>query len=283
MKEQDMTTDTTSGSQAPRLLCFGAHPDDCEFKSAGLTALWTRAGGQARFVALTDGSAGHHELAGEPLVRRRRAEAAAGAKAVGADSVILDNTDGMLLPTLENRLRVIREIRVFQPDVIACPRVNDYHPDHRYTGLIVQDACYLLKVPNIAPLVPVPDRDPVVLFMSDRFTRPDPLRPDLVVGIDAVLEDKVAATGAHESQVLEWLPWIGGYAREMPADDAGKRAHAAGRIRAAARDEASRFRAALLDRYGAEGGAAVGHAEAYEVSEYGAPLTTEAAAALFPF
>jgi len=117
-----------------RLLCFGAHPDDCEIKSAGLAALWTRAGGQARFVALTDGSAGHHEMVGEALVRRRRAEAAAGARAAGADSVILDNADGMLMPTLENRFRVIREIRLFRPDVIVCPRTNDYHPDHRTPG-----------------------------------------------------------------------------------------------------------------------------------------------------
>ncbi len=266
-----------------RLLCFGAHPDDCEIKSAGLAALWTRAGGQARFVALTDGSAGHHQLAGEPLVRRRRAEAAAGARAVGADSVILDNADGMLMPTLENRLRAIREIRLFQPDVIVCPRTNDYHPDHRYTGVIVQDACYLLKVPNIVPLVPVPDRDPVVLFMHDYFTRPEPLRPDVVVNIDPVLAAKLAAVRAHESQVLEWLPWIGGYAGEMPDDEAGRRAYADGRIAAAARQLADQYRDALVARYGAEAGSGVEHAEAYEVSEYAAPLTNQAAATLFPF
>jgi LmbE family N-acetylglucosaminyl deacetylase len=266
-----------------RLLCFGAHPDDCEIKAGGLAALWTRAGGQARFVALTDGSAGHHELAGEPLVRRRRAEAAAGARAVGADSVILDNADGMLMPTLENRFRVIREIRLFGPDVIVCPRTSDYHPDHRYTGVIVQDACYLLKVPNIVPLVPVPDRDPVVLFMYDRFTRPEPLRPDVVVNIDPVLAAKLAAVRAHESQVLEWLPWIGGYARELPDDKAGRQAYADQRVAEAARQLAGRYRTALVARYGPEAGRAVEHAEAYEVSEYAAPLTEQAAAALFPF
>ena len=267
----------------PRLLCFGAHPDDCEHKSGGLAALWTRAGGQARFVALTDGSAGHHEMAGEPLVRRRRAEAAAGARAVGADSVILDNADGMLMPTLENRFRVIREIRLFRPDVIVCPRTNDYHPDHRYTGVIVQDACYLLKVPNIVPLVPVADRDPVVLFMDDQFTRPEPVRPDVVLSIDPVLEAKLAAMRAHESQVLEWLPWIGGYDREMPADPAGRRAYADEWVASGARRVADRYREALVARYGAEAGAAVKHAEGYEVSEYGAPLTEAAAATLFPF
>jgi LmbE family N-acetylglucosaminyl deacetylase len=266
-----------------RLLCFGAHPDDCEIKSGGLAALWARAGGQVRFVALTDGSAGHHELAGEPLVRRRRAEAAAGARAAGADSVILDNADGMLMPTLENRFRVIREIRLFRPDVIVCPRTIDYHPDHRYTGILVQDACYLLRVPNIVPLVPVPDRDPVVLFMDDRFTKPEPLRPDVVVSIDPVLEAKLAAVRAHESQVLEWLPWIGGYAHEMPDDRAGRQAYADQRVATAAREVADRYREALVARYGTEAGASVQHAEGFEVSEYGAPLTGRAAAALFSF
>jgi N-acetylglucosamine malate deacetylase 1 len=280
VKEPRVRTDTAPGN---RLLCFGAHPDDCEIKSAGLAALWARAGGEVRFVALTDGSAGHHEMAGRPLAARRKAEAEAGARAAGADSVILDNTDGMLMPTLENRFRVIREIRVFRPDVIVCPRVNDYHPDHRYTGVLVQDACYLIKVPNIVPLVPVPEREPVVIFMSDRFAKPSPLRPDLVFSIDPVLDAKIAAVAAHESQVLEWLPWIGGYAREMPADAAGKRAHADGLVAAAARAEADRFREALTARYGAEAGAAVRHAEAYEISEYGAPLTDDGAASLFPF
>jgi LmbE family N-acetylglucosaminyl deacetylase len=273
------TTDTTG----PRLLCFGAHPDDCEIKASGLAALWTRAGGTARFVALTDGGAGHHELAGEPLVRRRRAEAQAGARAAGADSVILDNADGALMPTLENRLRVIREVRLFRPDVIVCPRTNDYHPDHRYTGVLVQDACYLLKVPNVLPLVPVSDRDPVVLFMDDPFTKPEPIRPDIVLDITPVLDAKLAAVGAHESQVLEWLPWIGGYASEMPEDDAGRRAYASQRVSTAAAHCAERYRAALAARYGAQAGAVVRWAEAFEVSEYAAPLTKEAAGALFPF
>jgi LmbE family N-acetylglucosaminyl deacetylase len=54
-----------------RLLCFGAHPDDCEIKSAGLAALWTRAGGQARFVALTDWqpAASGTSLAGTVIAR----------------------------------------------------------------------------------------------------------------------------------------------------------------------------------------------------------------------
>jgi LmbE family N-acetylglucosaminyl deacetylase len=154
------------GARVPRLLCIGAHPDDCEIKTSGLAALWTGNGGAARFVAMTDGGAGHQELAGAKLVEIRRAEARAGAAVVGADSLVFDNPDGSLMPSLENRHKVIRAVREFQPDVIVTHRTNDYHPDHRYTGVLVQDACYMIMVPNVLPIVPVPARAPVVLFMS---------------------------------------------------------------------------------------------------------------------
>ena len=147
----------------PRLLCIGAHPDDCEIQASGLAALWTGRGGSARFISMTDGSAGHQELGGAQLANIRRGEARAGAAAVGADSVVFDNLDSSLLPTLENRHRVIQAVREYQPDVIATHRTNDYHPDHRYTGVTVQDACYMVMVPNALPRCPVPDREPVVV------------------------------------------------------------------------------------------------------------------------
>jgi len=174
-----------------RLFCFGAHPDDCEMQASGLAALWTGAGGAARFVSMTDGSSGHQELGGAKLAQMRRAEALSGAAAVGADSAVLDNHDGELLPTLENRHKVIRTIREFQPDLVVCHRINDYHPDHRYTGVIVQDACYMVMVPNVLPNAPVPDREPVVIFMSDKFKKPNPFQADLVFDLDPVIEKKL--------------------------------------------------------------------------------------------
>ena len=80
--------------------------------------------------------------------------------------------DGALQATLELRQRVIREIRGFRPDLVLTHRTNDYHPDHRATGQVVQDASFLVRVPRIVPEVPVLQRDPVVAFMSDLFTKP---------------------------------------------------------------------------------------------------------------
>ena len=266
-----------------RLLCFGAHPDDCELKSAGLAALWTGAGGQARFVALTDGSAGHHQLAGEPLVRRRRAEAAAGARAAGADSVILDNADGMLMPTLENRLRVIREIRLFRPDVIVCPRTNDYHPDHRYTSQLVQDACYMVTVPAVVPGTPHLAANPVVAYLPDEFTRPYAFDPSIAVDVGPVLDKIIAMLHCHVSQFYEWLPYNVGNAPEVPSGDTERRAWLGGQVKARLRKQAERFRPALIATYGKERGGRVEYAEAFEGCEYGASLDEAAKRRLFPF
>lgn len=270
-------------ARVPRLLCIGAHPDDCEIQTSGLAALWTGNGGAARFLSMTDGSAGHQEFAGAKLAQIRRAEARAGAAAVGADSVVFDNLDGSLMPSLENRHKVIRAVREFQPDVIVTHRTNDYHPDHRYTGVLVQDACYMIMVPNVLPTVPVPNLAPVVIFMSDKFTKPYPLQPDLVFDIDAVIEKKLDAIGSHVSQMQEWIPWIDRYSEEVPADEEQRRAYVRARAARPPVAQADRFRAALVAKYGDARGGNVRSAEAYEVSEYGAPLTQELARSLFPF
>lgn len=274
---------TQSVTDPPRLLCIGAHPDDCEIKSSGLAALWTANGGAVRFLALTDGSAGHQDIGGGELARSRRAEALAGAAAVGADSVVLDVQDGTLLPTLEHRNTVIRQIREFRPDVIATHRTNDYHPDHRYTGVLVQDSCHMVMVPNVVPNVPVPPTAPVVILMSDRFTRPYEFQPDLVLDLTPVIDRKIAAVTSHERQMVEWLPWIKGYADRMPDDPAARREFIRRQAAAEPEAEADRFRAALVTRYGEQRGTQARYAEAFEVSEYGAPLTEDLAKSLFPF
>jgi LmbE family N-acetylglucosaminyl deacetylase len=270
-------------TEVRRLLCFGAHPDDCEIQTSGLAALWTGNGGAARFVSMTDGTSGHHEYGGAKLAQLRRAEARAGAASVGADSIVLDNQDGSLMPTLENRHKVIRAIREFQPDVVVCHRINDYHPDHRYTGITVQDACYMVMVPNVLPSTPIPDREPVVIFMSDKFTKPNPIQADLVFDLDSVMEKKVDAIASHVCQMEEWLPWIQHYADELPEDEDKRREFVRARAARGSAAEAERFRSELIAKYGEVRGQAVSYAEAYEVSEYGAPLTDELRRSLFPF
>jgi LmbE family N-acetylglucosaminyl deacetylase len=266
-----------------RLLVVGAHPDDAEYKAGGLAALYRGAGHEVAFVSMTNGESGHHEISGPALVRRRRAEADAAARVLGLRYDVLDNPDGGLEATLPCREEVIRLIRSYRPDLVLTHRLNDYHPDHRATATLVQDAAYLLGVPSICPDVPHLSRPPVIAYLSDEFTRPYPFTPDVVIDIAPVWPAKVAMLDAHESQFYEWLPYNSGHPDTVPAGADARRIWLSEQMAALAERLADRFRAQLVATYGPERGAAVRLAEAFEASEYGAPLDAQARAHLFPW
>jgi LmbE family N-acetylglucosaminyl deacetylase len=261
-------------------MVIGAHPDDGDFRAGGCAALWTAAGMAVRFVSVTNGDAGHHELGGGPLALRRAAEAAAAGARAGIDYQVLDLHDGELVPSLDNRKRLIAEIRAFEPDLLLTHRPNDYHADHRYTSQLVQDASFLLTVPNICPHAPALRDVPVIAYLEDGFQKPAPFVPDVVVDISAVMATKIAMMACHESQVYEWLPWLDG--RSVPEGDEARLAWLGEWISSRGRHSADRFRAALVAAYGAERGGAAAAAEAFELCEYGAALNPERRRRLFP-
>ncbi|MGC9361289.1 MAG: PIG-L family deacetylase, partial [Anaerolineae bacterium] len=131
--------------------------------------------------------------------------------------------------------------------------------------------------------VPHLRRMPVILYVWDRFTRPCPLRPDIVVDIDPVAETKLEALHQHTSQVYEWLPYNVGLEHEVPEGDDARLAWLRQRYMDRDRQRADQFRDKLIARYGEERGKAVVHAETVEISEYGAPLTESDEERLFPF
>jgi LmbE family N-acetylglucosaminyl deacetylase len=266
-----------------RLLVIGAHPDDAEYKAGGLAALYCGLGHDVYFVSMTNGESGHHRTFGPELVRRRRAEAAAAGRVLGLKYDVLDHPDGRLEPTLPCREAVIRLIRAYRPDLVLTHRLNDYHPDHRATGTLVQDAAYLLTVPSICPDVPHLARSPVIGYLWDNFQRPYPLTPAVVFDVAPVWPAKIAMLHAHESQFYEWLPYNDGHADLVPETAEARIAWLSQRMEALAFALAERFRDRLIATYGPERGAAIRLVEAVEVSEYGAPLDAEARGRLFPF
>src|SRR5229473_970550 len=87
---------TSALAQAPangtlRIIAFGAHPDDCDQKAGGTAAKWAAQGHQVKFVAVTNGDAGHQTKGGGALAKRRRAEAMESAKRLGIEYEVLDN------------------------------------------------------------------------------------------------------------------------------------------------------------------------------------------------
>ena len=262
-----------------RVIAFGAHPDDCDIRAAGTAALFAKMGHPVKFVSVTNGDAGHQEIHGPALARRRYAETQESARRLGITYDVLDNHDGQLLPTLDVRMQVIRKIREWNADIVLAPRPNDYHPDHRYTGVLVQDAAYMVVVPALVPEVPALRKNPVFLYYEDRFQRPNPFRPDIAIILDQVIDQKIDALDAHVSQFYEWLPWVDGQLAEVPKDTAARKAWLK-------RSRTSRIspevRSALLKWYGPEKGNAAQYYEAFEICEYGAQPNEERLRQLFP-
>ena len=267
-----------------RIICFGAHPDDCELQASGVGAMWAAQGHHVKFVSVTNGDIGHWREAGGPLARRRTREVQQAAGILGTTVEVLDNHDGELMPTLENRQKIIRLIRQWHADLVFSHRPYDYHPDHRNTSILVQDAAYMVTVPFICPDVPALKRNPVFMYYTDRFRKPYPSPADIVISIDPVIDKKLDALAAIESQFLEG--GANGDESLIPKTPEQRRARVA-QVRAGhaqmCRGVADRFRMELADWYGADRAQAVKHAEAFEICEYGRKPNREALKKLFPF
>ena len=262
-----------------RIIMIGAHPDDCDEQSAGTAALFSQMGCPVKFLSVTNGDAGHQSMKGKALAKRRYDETQESARRLGISYDVLDNHDGLLMPTLEVRLEIIRKIREWNADVVIAPRPNDYHPDHRYTGVLVQDAAYMVAVPKIDPETPALKKNPVFLYFQDHFQRPNPFRPDIVVDITGTFDKKISALDAHQSQMYEWLPWIGHYLDQVPKNEADRIKWLAIRASLPISPEMS----ASLERwYGVERASKVEHAEAFEICEYGSQPTDSDIKRLFP-
>jgi LmbE family N-acetylglucosaminyl deacetylase len=265
-----------------RVIAIFAHPDDGDAKMGGTAAMLAEMGYAVKFVSITNGDAGHHEEGGGMLAKRRREEAAEAGRRLGIDEYkVLDNHDGELLPKLHIRQQVIREIRTWNADIVLGLRPNDYHPDHRYAGVLVQDAAYMVVVPNVTPDTPPLEKNPVFLFMEDGFQKPNPFSHDIVIGIDKTFEKKVDAFDAHESQVYEWLPWVSGNLDKVP-EDKSKRKEFLRQGFIGNQKISDAKRTGLEKWYGKAEASKFKYAESFEVCEYGYQPTDEEIRKLFP-
>lgn len=268
-----------SAQKKINVVVIGAHPDDCDIDAGGTAILWSKAGHNVLFVSVTNGDAGHHEKGGGALAKIRMSEAQEAGRRFGVKYLVLDNHDGELMPTLENRLQIIRLIRQWNADVVIGPRPNDYHPDHRNTAILVQDAAYMVIVPNVAPDTPPLKKNPVFLFTQDGFQKPNAFQPDIAVDISAVADQKIYAMAAHESQFFEWLPWTNGTLSQVP-DTVKERLEWLARWRN--QEIPENIRKSLAKWYGTEKALNVKNAEAFEICEFGRKPSDDEIRGLFP-
>lgn len=267
------------GQKKINIVVIGAHPDDPDLMAGGTVIKFVELGHNVLFVSLTNGDAGHQSKGGGALARIRRAEAMEAGKRFGVTYKVLDNHDGELLPTLEVRHQIIRLLREWNADVVISHRPNDYHPDHRNTSILVQDAAFMVIVPNIAPDTPPLQKNPVFLYSQDRFLKPYPFIPNIAVDISEVLDKKIHAISAHESQFFEWLPWTVSKSNEVPTDSKERLEWLKTQRR---RPIIQSVRDSLKKWYGKEFADTVTDAEAFEICEYGRQPEESEITELFP-
>ncbi len=270
----------TSGNNRLHIIIIGAHPDDPD-EVGGTAYKWAQAGADVLMVSLTNGDAGHQSLDPVTLAKVRREEARRAGEVIGVRYITLDNHDGQLMPTYENRLQVIRLIREQKADIVVFPRPYDYHPDHRYTGTLVLDAAYMVTVPKILPEVPFLKRNPVFLYQYDEFVHPEPFKADVCVDIDDVIEKKIDMYHQHTSQVYEWLPFNRGDLDQVPVSEKDRRKWLGEKWKT--RSNAEPFREMLIEHYGKEKGSKIKYCEPFQDSGYGTRLTKENIKYYFPF
>jgi LmbE family N-acetylglucosaminyl deacetylase len=269
-----------------RIVVFGAHPDDAQFKAGGTAAKWAKLGHHVKLCSVTNGDIGHWQSAGGPLAQRRLAEVRKADAVVGATTEVLDIHDGELMPSLENRQKIIRVIREWRADIVIAHRPWDYHPDHRYVGVLIQDAAFMVTVPYICPDVPPLTKNPLFLYSSDGFQKPYPFKADIAVAVDDVFDQKLTALHEMPSQVYEGgASGSEAYVKTVPppGDVAARQTWLRQRWENRQGGEAKRFRDALIQWYGPERGKAVKFAEAFEICEYGRRPDAKEIRQLFPF
>lgn len=281
-----ITSLAQEADQKLRIIVFGAHPDDAQYKAGGTAAKWIKAGHKVKLVSVTNGDIGHWQSAGGPLAQRRLAEVKKADAIIGASTEVLDIHDGELMPSLENRQKIIRLIREWRADIVIGHRPWDYHPDHRYVGVLLQDAAFMVAVPFICPDVPPLKKNPLFLYSSDGFQKPYPFKPDIAVSVDDVFDQKL--TAIHEMPSQHYEGGANGseeHVKSVPpaSDEPGRKNWLRQRWERRQGGEADRFRETLIKRYGQEKGTAVKFAEAFEICEYGRQPSEAEIRVLFPF
>lgn len=265
-----------------RIIAFGAHPDDAELKFAGTAALFAAKGAKVKLVALTNGDVGHFAQAGGPLAQRRKAEVEACHAKLGVETDVLDIHDGELMPDLETRKKVANLIRDWQADIVLSHRPWDYHPDHRAVGKLAEDAAVVVAAPFFAPYTKATARNPIFLFYSDGFKKPYPFDPILAVGFDEAAQKKWDCIASLPSQFGDADSWQARYGRNVPTDEAGRKAYLMEAVRQRSADVANQYRDLLVKLYGEPKGRSIKYAEAFELNQYGSPATVDELKQLFP-
>ncbi|MDR2271550.1 MAG: PIG-L family deacetylase [Sphingobacterium sp.] len=258
--------------KALKIMIIFAHPDEGEKYTGGIAALYTKMGHQVKFMSLTNGDAGHYSMNPVELTKMRYQEAMESKRILSLGAYeILEYHDQYLKNTKEAQAKVIKSIQEWQADVVfTYYPAEGGHPDNMTAGYIVRDAA-----PNLQML-----KKPVFVYVRDYHTIKFSYIPDFAVAIDAVWPTKLAALGAHRSQLADVIPHSMGILDQVRADP--------DKQREIIYDNAYPFshvtdvnRPALLKWYGNDS-ANIKYIESYEIAEFGRQLQGDEMSLFFP-
>jgi len=225
---------------AMKILCIHAHFDDFEFVAAGTFEVWRRKLGRdlkARVIVCTDGKAGHHFRTREETGVMRLKEQEASAKIGGYEFELLKLPDGQtpreacLQVTTPLLAALWKAIRQFEPDYLFCPPLPadplaGIHVDHLAVAEAVRRVAYMINVPHaFTPEYPAdetvsqPCRVPVILNVYDGYMA-GANSHDFAVDVEEAFAKICEMSWRHQSQIAEWLPWVGRHNLKAPASPA---------------------------------------------------------------
>ncbi len=256
-----------------KVIVIFAHPDEGEIYAGGITTLYTQRGHEVKFMSLTNGDAGHYAMQAKELAERRYGEAMHAKEILSlSEYEVLDYHDGVLENTEELRKKVASSIGDWDADVVfTFYPARGGHNDNMTAGWIVRDASLLLDEAQM----------PVFIYMRDFHTASFSYIPDFAINIDEVWETKLAACGAHESQVIEYNPEMEGVLDEVRASKEIQEDFLFHNTIPFSIVRPNNF-LALEKWYGKELAKEVRYVEEFEIAEYGRQITDEDVFELFP-
>ena len=188
-----------------RVLAFGAHPDDVEFRCAGTLAKYAKRGDEVYICIATNGEIGSYGMTREQIAAMRKKEAEASCALIGAHLIWLGYEDEMLFDECETRMDFIEAVRLARPDVIfAHPPYMDYNQDHDISGYLAFEARILATVKLMETEHPVIDHIPPLFYCTPTGGLTNKINAQYYVDVTDTFDIKMKMFACHASQQGDW-------------------------------------------------------------------------------